>query len=389
MNKKTQAEIVVIGGGVVGTAVAAFLAQAGQDVALVERGDFPNDSSKRCDGHVVTYDSAPGFFSVFSKKAQDVFRDVVPLLPCDVDFEPEGLGLLVDDEQDMEALLETRDGKQKEGINVSFWDQAELRRREPFVADKVLGCLNFENDAKLNPMRLAFGLSELARQHRAQLHPGVHVRGIGTQGGNVTHVETDSGTITANKVVLCAGVWTPELAGTAGVSVPIRPRQGQILVTERTQGLVSQNYAEYGYLAAKGGKVRKNVTQTMEKYGVAMVLEPTAAQTTLIGSSRRYVGLNTMSDPRVLQAMAQRAIHFFPRFRDVRAIRSYAGLRPCTPDGKPIISTCGVGGLYIAAGHEGNGISLSLITGRLITQMICGQPTDVDVDAFRLERFSN
>lgn len=162
MNKHENAEIVVIGGGAVGTAVACYLARDGADVALVERGEYAWGSSRRCDGHAVTYDSAPGYFSQFCKIGQDMFPEISRELPCDIEFEPEGLGLLVDDERDMETVLANYEGKKNEGVDVTFWDRDELLRHEPHVSDKVIACLNFNGDAKLNPMRLCFGLAELA-----------------------------------------------------------------------------------------------------------------------------------------------------------------------------------------------------------------------------------
>ena len=90
MNKHENAEIVVIGGGAVGTAVACYLARDGADVALVERGEYAWGSSRRCDGHAVTYDSAPGYFSQFCKIGQDMFPEISRELPCDIEFEPEG-----------------------------------------------------------------------------------------------------------------------------------------------------------------------------------------------------------------------------------------------------------------------------------------------------------
>ena len=91
MNKHENAEIVVIGGGAVGTAVACYLARDGADVALVERGEYAWGSSRRCDGHAVTYDSAPGYFSQFCKIGQDMFPEISRELPCDIDFLPKFL----------------------------------------------------------------------------------------------------------------------------------------------------------------------------------------------------------------------------------------------------------------------------------------------------------
>ena len=387
MNKHENAEIVVIGGGAVGTAVACYLARDGADVALVERGEYAWGSSRRCDGHAVTYDSAPGYFSQFCKIGQDMFPEISRELPCDIEFEPEGLGLLVDDERDMETVLANYEGKKNEGVDVTFWDRDELLRHEPHVSDKVIACLNFNGDAKLNPMRLCFGLAELARQKGAKAFNRTAVTGITVRNGAVQSVETSSGSIATKKVVLASGVWTPGLGDMVGVKVPIRPRQGQILVTERLDGLVSKNYAEFGYLAAKSGKKRPGVTPEMEQFGVAMVLEPSAAGTVLIGSSRRFVGMDTTPHPAVMQAIAQRAKHFFPSFSGVKLIRAYAGVRPASPDGKPIISPTHVEGVYVAAGHEGNGIGLSLITGKLVSQMLRGETPLVDLAPLCIDRF--
>jgi sarcosine oxidase subunit beta len=85
--------------------------------------------------------------------------------------------------------------------------------------------------------------------------------------------------------------------------------------------------------------------------------------------------------------MAQRAIRFFPVIKDIKIIRSYAGLRPFTPDHLPIISEAEVPGFYVAAGHEGDGIGLSLITGKLISQMICGEQPAVTTEPLKLSRF--
>lgn len=386
-NKHDAAEVVVLGGGAVGTAVAYYLARAGRNVALVELGEFPWGSSKRCDGHAVTYDSPPGYFSRLCKAGLDLFPEVAADLDVDFDFEPEGVGLLIDDERDLETARASIEGKRAEGIEVQFWDRAELRRREPGVADDVLACLNFASDAKLNPMRLAFGLARRAGAYGARLMPRTRVTGIETRDGAVAAVLTDRGRIASPVVIDACGVWAPLIGQMVGLTIPIRPRQGQILVSEKLRGLASQSYAEYGYLAAKGGRTRNGVTADMEAYGVALVTEPTEAGTVLFGSSRRYVGLDTSSHPGVLRAMAQRARRFFPRLAEARIIRCYAGLRPATPDGKPIISPTPVPGFFVAAGHEGNGIGLSLITGKLVAELLGGGPTSVDLAPLRLERF--
>lgn len=369
MNRQETFDVAVIGGGAIGTAVACFLARDGVETALVERGEYAWGSSRRCDGHAVTYDSPPGYFSRFCKLGLDMFPEVAPHLDCDIQFEPVGLGLLVDDEKDMETVLANYEGKKKEGMSVTLWHRSELLRNEPGIADSVVACLNFMKDAKLNPMRLCFGLAELARKNGARIFNRTTVTGFSVKDGALQAVQTDRGVIQARKVILAAGVWTPELGHMLGVKIPIRPRQGQILVTECSSGLAGKNYAEFGYLAAKGGKARSGVTPEMEQFGVAFVLEPSAEGTVLLGSSRRFVGMDMEPNPAVMQAIAQRAMRFFPAAAQTRIIRAYSGLRPASPDGKPIISPTHIRGVYIVSGHEGNGITPDMCYERDLTKV--------------------
>lgn len=388
MRTLAQADTVVIGGGAIGTAVASYLARDGLDVALVEKGEFAWGSSRRCDGHVVTYDSPPGYFSILCRTGQEMFQEMARELDYDIEYEPEGLGLLVDNEADLDALSATYEGKKQEGTSVALWDQKELRHHEPHVADRVIACLNFTNDAKLNPMHLVFGLARHAQKNGAQLVTKTQVTGMRITNNQVTHVETDQGLIGCKRVIIAAGVWTPLIGDMAGVAIPIRPRQGMIIVHERVRNLIGKNYAEFGYLAAKGGKSRPGVTAAMEQFGVAAVLEPTAEGTVLAGSSRRFVGIDHQPHPVVIQAMAQRIAYFFPKFKDVRMLRTYAGVRPCSDDTVPIISPTHVGGLYVSSGHEGNGIGLSLISGKLTAQMLQAQKPLVDMAPLHIDRFA-
>lgn len=148
MSNKRTAGTVVIGGGAVGTSVACYLAMSGMDVTLVERGEFAWGTSRRCEGHVVTYDTPPGDFSLFCKTGQDLFYEAQKFLPVDFDFSPEGIGLLVDNESHLEMVKANYEGKQKEGYNVTLWDRDELRRHEPNIGDNVIGCLNFNKTAR-------------------------------------------------------------------------------------------------------------------------------------------------------------------------------------------------------------------------------------------------
>jgi len=133
---------------------------------------------------------------------------------------------------------------------------------------------------------------------------------------------------------------------------------------------------------------RRNIDPKLEKLGIAFVFEPTLSNNFLIGSSRAFVGFDTDVSVEVMQGLAERAIRFFPAMKDIHVIRAYAGLRPYVEDHIPIISKVDeVPGFYIAAGHEGDGIGLSPLTGKLISQMITGEETILPIDTLSISRF--
>ena len=133
---------------------------------------------------------------------------------------------------------------------------------------------------------------------------------------------------------------------------------------------------------------KRPVSEAIERNGVAFVFEPTASNNFLIGSSRRFAGEDISSDIEVMQAIAERAIRFFPIIADIKVIRAYTGVRPFTPDHMPIVSATPVPGFYIAAGHEGDGIGLSPITGKMIADMIAGNELIMDISPLRYSRFT-
>ncbi|MBR3119006.1 MAG: FAD-binding oxidoreductase, partial [Oceanobacillus sp.] len=161
----------------------------------------------------------------------------------------------------------------------------------------------------------------------------------------------------------------------------------QLIVASRQQPVGLRKVMEFGYLISKFGGIRQVDTIT-EKYGVALVFEPTESQNFLIGSSREFNGFDTTVNHEVTKYIARRAVRFYPKIADMTVIRTYAGLRPWTEDHLPIVSHVEeVPGFYIAAGHEGDGISLAAVTGKLIEEMLSEKQTCIPVQPLRHDRF--
>jgi sarcosine oxidase subunit beta len=392
MMSNRSADVVVIGGGVVGTAIAYFLARKNIDVILVEKGAITAGTSGRCEGDVLVCDKTPGFDSRLTRLSQDLFPQIANELDDDIGWTQKGSLLAIENEAEMEAAKTLCAQLAAEGLPVRILDKYEVHEDEPYLAPDIVGGMETDCDGSLNPMALAYGLVNGVKKLGAKVLTHRAVTGIGLDAnGGVERVVTESEEILAKRVVNAAGVWAAEIGKLVGLDIPIKPRQGQMLVAEHTFPVARRKVMEFGYMMAKfdsEGYVRQ-VTPDMKKYGVALVFEPTEAQNFLIGSSRRFVGMDTSCHIDVLRALAQRAIRFFPVIKDIKVIRSYAGLRPFTPDHLPIISETEVPGFYVAAGHEGDGIGLSLITGKLISQMICDEAPEIPIEALKLSRFKD
>lgn len=383
-------DVVVIGGGAVGTACAYYLSKNGLKTALLEKQDFSSGTSCRCEGHLAVHDSEAGSFSQISKYSLDLFEnEVIKDLDLDVHYETMGIGLLCENENEIELVKQIMEGKKKEGIPIRFLDKYELRQEEPNIADDILGAAIYECDSKLSPMHLCYAFSEKAKKYGADIYNYTEVKDIVVDSNNsVEKVITDRGEFITKNVVNAAGVWANSIGDMVGLNIPVKPRQGQILITEKTPiNVAKRSYSEVGYLAAKKGKKRASVTEDMEKYGVALVIEKTMDENYLLGSSRVFCGYNTKTNIEIMQAIAQRAMRFFPVLKDINIIRSYAGLRPATPDGYPIVSKTDIKGFYIAAGHEGNGISLAPFTGKSIVSLIMGTEPEMDLILLDINRF--
>lgn len=384
-------DAVVIGGGVIGTSVAYYLSKKGIRVALVEKGDIASGTSGQCDGNVLIADKEPGFDTKMSYTSQLLFKELVSDIPYDFDYTQRGSIYIIESEEELKVAKEYVEKQVEDKYPMRMMDKSEIHDDEPYLAEDIIGGIEIGCDASVNPMALVFGLSLKAKKNGAEIFDYTYVKDIRLgKKGAVEAVETDREVLITKYVVNCAGVWAPEIGNMVGIDIPIKPRQGQLLVAEKTFPVGKRKIVEFGYMMAKFGdkNYRRNVSPELEDLGIAFVFEPTQANNFLIGSSRAFVGFNTHVSIEVMRGLAERAIRFFPVMKDIHIIRAYAGLRPYVDDHMPIISKVAeVPGFYIAAGHEGDGIGLSPLTGKLISQMITGEETIVPTESLSINRF--
>lgn len=381
-------DVLIIGGGIIGCSIAYYTSKYGRDVTIIEKGEFVSGTSSRCDGNILAIDKDPGFDSQMSLVSQKLVTDLSEELEHSFEYRAPGSILVCESDEEMEAAQQWINRQKQAGLPFRMLDRQDIREESPFFADDLLGGLECATDSTVNPYLLAFSLLSESKKYGTKAFNHTEVKEMKRDIDGFFIVETTNGTFTAKQVVNAAGVWAPKIGQMLDINIPIEPRKGHIIVASRQQHVGCRKVMEFGYLISKFGGKRK-VDALTEKYGVALVFEPTESQNFLIGSSREFVGFHTRINNEVIKCIANRAIRFYPKMADMMVIRSYAGLRPWTEDHLPIISRVEhIPNYFIAAGHEGDGISLAAVTGKVIEELLNEKETIIPTEPLRLSRFT-
>jgi sarcosine oxidase subunit beta len=366
-----SADVIIVGGGVIGTAVAYYAAKAGKQVTLLDRGDIAGGTSGACDGFIILQSKNPGPHLELALQSAAMYRTLSAELDYDLEYVPCGGMVVAETEKQAELMRALIIKQQAAGLSVELLPIKEARESEPLLAEDLWGAAYCREDAQVNPIRVAQGFAKAARRLGAQVRSGVEVNGLIIESGRVCGVRTNEGELRADYVVNAAGVWSPELVAPYGINLPIKPRRGQILVTEPLPSMLRHVILCACYLIAKYHPEELDSTDRQHRLGVGLAVEQTAHGGLLIGSTREFAGFDRRTTLAGIEAVARHARRILPALATVNVIRTFAGLRPHTPDGLPILGPlAGLPGLIMAAGHEGDGIALAPVTGKLIAEYL-------------------
>lgn len=363
------ADVVVIGGGVIGTSIAYRLAKTGRKVTLIEKGEIGAQTSGSCDKAIFLQSKKPGFPIQLAKASRQVYENLEEELGIPFEFRRYGGMIVIQSEAHLQFMKKFVDNQNKAGIDVVLLDRKETLERQPYLSPHIVGSTHSNEDAEVNPLLLSQAFAEASKRKGVDLQTHTEVIDITRTNGKVTGVQTTNGRITTELVINAAGPFAPQIAKMVGVNLPITPRRGVILISEKIRKVVHGNILCAEYIAAK--HLTNEDNQASPPYGIGLSLGQTESGNLLIGGSREFVGFNKTVKPEVLAAISAHANQIAPSLSSVRIIRSMVGFRPFTADGLPIIDFAPeVEGLIIAAGHEGDGIALAPITGHLVTSLL-------------------
>lgn len=388
MNK--DADIIIIGGGIIGCSTAYYLSKLGKKVLLLEREDLTRGSAGATDGVVGYHTKKPGHQMDLAVQSISMFEHLSEELGTDIEYGYHCGGMQpVEDKMQWDILSEIVDEQRKSGVDIEMISAEKACEIEPMLSKDIYGALYSKTGGKVNPIKLTMAFANAAKKLGATFQIETEVTDIIKENQRILGVKTSKGDYYADAVVNACGSWAAKTAKMVGIDMPIKPRKGQLLVTEPIGPFMdcTLQCARYNVIKFRPETIKD---ENVLKLGSSLSIEQTESGGLIIGGSRELVGYDRENTLEAIETILKRAIRFFPVLKDVCVIRAFAGLRPYTPDGLPIIGRVdGLDGFYMAAGHEGDGIALSPITGKLLAEQIVYGKESYSLEPFSPNRFLN
>ncbi len=329
-----------------------LVSHGASDVTLVEANDPASGSSGACDGLIFMQSKKPGIHLELALKGLKQFETLNHTLPVPIEYWRTGGMVIIETDQEYNAMKTYARDQQALGLDVLILDRDETLEKEPALSPNISGVAWSPLDGHVNPMALTLGFALGAQKLGARIIPHTPVMDILLKNNRVMGVQTSQGRFVADIVVNACGAMAGKVAAMVGMDLPITPRRGQIAVTQAYDPVISHCMISAKYIAAKYNP------ELAEQAGEGFSIEQTENGNLLLGSTREFVGFDTQNSVEGLKTILKNCSTILPRIKDLHLIRAFAGLRPYTPDGLPLLGPVSpLEGFFMAAGHEGDGIA--------------------------------
>ncbi|MCO4880550.1 FAD-binding oxidoreductase [Paraburkholderia caribensis] len=376
-------DFVVIGAGVIGASVAHHLAALGaKSVLVLERGTIGAGTTSQSSGLLRTHYSvrqnvelARSSWWAFNNFAEYVGDDEAScgLVKC-------GYMICAPEGDKLDPLRASLDAQRDMGIEVQLLDRDEARERLPIASFDDAALIGYEPEAGFADAYLvATSFAKSARRRGVKIIEGATVTGVIREGRRVVGVETSAGNFSCDTLISTQNIWTPELAGWIGVPLPVKPERHTVLALECDEGAYTFKMPAFKDLGSPGMLYFRSYGGTQMLVSEGVVGETLNAPETEQGD---------ISLDYVAEVGAQVAVRF-PAYETAGLASSWTGVYDVTPDWNPVLGNVGdVEGLVVGFGFSGHGFKLSPGIGKLLAQHALGQPTDVSLAPYALDRFS-
>lgn len=385
-----KSDIIVIGGGVIGTAIAYNLSKNGKKVTLIEKDDHARGASGSSDQLVLMQSKKPGVHLTLALESLNMYKTLEEELGESIHFRQLGGLILIENENEMKLMTEFVEKQRKTGLDVSIISLEEINKLQEGISQDIIGATYSPMDGEVDPIALNIAFAKAAKREGTEIILGTEVIDVLTEDSRVTGVETKDGNYYAPIVINAAGVWAPLLAEKVGFDAPIKPRRGQICITDEVDYFVKMPVLSAKYIMAKHNPdLLKDAPEVISRLGIGLALSQSPKGNIMFGATREFVGYDKGVTYEGISEVVKNAARYFPKLKDMSIIRTMGGMRPFTPDGLPLIGwTDGIEGFFMAAGHEGDGIALAPVTGKVVSDLILKGESFVDVSAFNPNRFA-
>lgn len=357
-------DVIVVGTGIVGAATARYVAEQGLKCLVLDRTGPAAEASGANAGFIGYAHALETGTVEFVKKSLALVFQLAE--EEDLDLVRDGYLLVALTPEQLAHLRELHSRAFAAGLRSELVGPDELKALEPELGDGLAGGLLLSDAGHLDPVKTTLAFVRRAQLAGAEFRFGIEVTEILTERGRVTGVRTQDGFAEAGHVVLAAGAWSKQLAATCRLKIPVEPARGQMLATKPLPHFTRR--------VIRGPEVGLRQNQSGE---------------VIVGSTVEFVGFNKDVDPATIETLLQKAARMVPRLAAASVGRTWAGLRPMTPDLLPVVGRApGIEGLWLATGHSRTGMSYGPGTGLAIAQLIAGGRSSLPIAAFRPERFA-
>jgi glycine oxidase len=364
-------DVAVVGGGVMGCAVALRLAQRGAKVTVIERGIPGAEASSAAAGMLAPQMEAdgPGPMLELGLASRALYPALAAELGAatgiDIGYVRSGVLAVALDGAEEQALAARCVWQEARGLPVEALPGAAARALEPALGETVRGALRFPDDAQVSPPALARAFSQAAAAAGARFLQGRYVRRVRVEGGAATGVDLDGETLAAGAVVVAAGSWSGLVEGAGVPASVVRPARGQLVAIETRPPLFRH------VVAARGRGY----------------LVPRRDGTVIAGSTVEMVGFRKEVTVGGLAEILHLARTLVPALAEAPVMSSWSNFRPYTEDHLPVLGPTPVRGLVLATGHHRNGILLAPVTAAAIADLVATGRSAVDLGPFSVARF--
>ena len=388
-------DVIVIGGGIVGAATAYELATRGVAVTLLEAESLAFGATGRNLGYIWAHTRRKG-------PELDLLMDTRRRLPtlaeelgAEFGLRMNGGLIFITSDRQRAVMREFVDQRNADGVEMQLLDGDEARALVPILPPTVVGATYCPLDAQIDSPRYVRAFATAAERNGATVLQGTAARRIVVTDGQVVGVDTDAGHLAAGTVVIAAGGWSPSLAATLGIDLPIGSMRLQIVQTEPMPARL--DHLLYGPVAVKQYAIfrelpsfrEEDFLHPAEQPGGPVLLESAcqgADGRYLLGIAMDYPGFDWRPDLEGIALITRVLPEDLPELRGAHVARAWAGVLPFTSDNLPIIDRVpGIDGLIVAAGHVfGNGAGPT--TGRLVASLVCGGTPVIDLRHVAIDR---